>query len=58
MVIEETIQEIKENARQRQLDFKNQMKKSREELMKDLDKRFNKIKPEPVFDWKRRKSTL
>lgn len=57
-MIEETIQEIKEKARQRQLDFENQMKKSREELMKDLDKKFSKIKPEPIFDWKRRKSTL
>lgn len=57
-MIEETISELKQKARQRQLDFENQMKKSEEELMKDLDKRFSKIKPEPIFDWKRRKSTL
>lgn len=58
MMIEEIIQELKDKAIQRQLAFENQMKKSREELIKDLNKRFSKIKPEPIFDWKRRKSTL
>lgn len=34
-MIEETIQEIKEKARQRQLDFKNQMKKVKKNLEKN-----------------------
>lgn len=52
------IQELKQKTRQKQLDFENQMKKSEEEFRKELDKQFNKIKKEPIFDWKRRKSTL
>jgi len=57
-MIEETIQDIKQKAKQRQLDFENQLKKSEEEFRKELNKRLSKIKPEPIFDWKRRKSTL
>lgn len=52
------IQEMKQKARQKQLDFENQMKKSEEEFRKELDKRLSKIKKEPIFEWKRRKSTL
>lgn len=57
-MIEETIQELKQKARQRQLDFNNQMKKNEEEIMKEIDKRLSNVKKEPIFDWSRRRSTL